>query len=271
MLLEELKPEISSFLVSENIPHNKLKIVRKGSHQCVTDEGNVFIKVNRSMLPAQNSLNAAINIGSEMVQPLYPSLLALPNDYFLTIWKYLNCESISLTRRSLLSGVEDLVAIHQTLPIFDFPNGNLLEEVLLKRANHLANLEVAENVNCLVKKYISPIYQNKQKSYLTHGDAHLNNLVSINNVSHWIDYEQVKIAPREWDISCLIVDLEKKNPSLVTDVLNAFEAAEPINKPLLDNLILGRKLSVITHIANRQPKLSWLEIANMVDLETQAG
>ncbi len=268
MLLEDLKPDISVFLDTKNIEHSVLNIYRKGSHQCITDNTNIFIKVNRARLPAQNALNASININNPKVKALETTILAYPNNYYLTIWNYLTCVDADLNDEKFIkTSIHNINTIHQTEAKFDYPNGNLLEEVLKKRIERIQDEELRKNLNKIVKEYVSPIYQKKQKNIVTHGDAHLKNLVSVDGEPVWIDYEQVKLAPREWDIACIVVDLLKKNPKLVDPVIKEFNNISPIDQSLLDSLIFGRKISIATHIANRNPESTWKEIKNMLSLE----
>jgi len=263
MVTLELQQQIEDFLLSKNVRHGVLvPNSRKSSNVCLTDNENVFIKVNRNYVAPLTALRAATNIDNEYIQPLIPEFKSLPNSHYVTVWDYIECKKPELTKEFLNEAVEGLFNIHITAPMFEYQSGRVLEKILQRRINKLPELAVISNIEQLIEKHVTNIYDDEPKFVLSHGDAHLGNLVNVEGKAVWIDYEQVKIIPKEWDIACLFSDLKAVNSPYAYYIVEEFNKLSPVNFKLLTNMVMARKISIATHMISRHPDMSWDEVEN---------
>lgn len=215
-------------LKENNIEHENLVLNTNGSYNHGIHDGeNVYCKVapingsNNNLTSLEKELEFAKTYSNQMpmLKPLYFQVIEFEHESVLrrmTVWQW---EQIHVFNPNSVSPVyvsramDDLALMHQlpitsSLPVLSVDS--LLESVA-HRIQVSAQYSPSQTHMAILGKLVDRFYDSRDIDFsspvLIHGDCHIGNYVQAYFESKWIDYESVRVAPKEWDYAGMYINL----------------------------------------------------------------
>jgi len=218
----------SQALKTNNVKHGSLSFSPNGGYnEAIEDGKNVFCKV----APVNGSITNLTSITKELeFTRIYGNCLSAPIPAHeaiiefaydgvqrtMAVWRW---EHINTIKPEIATGIfvsqamSDLQKIHQlpileTLPVLGL--GSLLESVE-HRVKIAAQFSPSARHLAILKNLVDKFYDERDINFsnpvLIHGDCHIGNYAISPLGNKWIDYESVRVAPREWDYAGMYINL----------------------------------------------------------------
>lgn len=241
--------------------------IREDSHNVsVTDKETFFAKVlgdhnDQANLVLEALASKHIPEGSQLLQPEIVSI----EGTIVTVWKYLKGvtpEIDDLTEEHVSEWMRKLALIRQVQPVllpnlkgFAHTSATIRRRLDNTKKSGLLNKDMEASFEQLIETFVTPVENyNFKNAVICHSDVHTGNLMILDNGDLIvIDYESLKLVPAEFDLAGIyqqFVQIEQRTD--VFDLVQAeFAKITPLDKDLLDRLILLRNVSTATYALSK--------------------
>lgn len=241
--------------------------IREDSHNIsVTDKQTFFAKVlgdhnDQANLVLEALASKHIPEGSQLLQPEIVSI----EGTIVTVWKYLKGvtpEIDDLTEEHVTEWMRKLALIRQVQPVllpnlkgFAHTSATIRRRLDKTKQMGLLNKDMESSFEQLIEAFVTPVENhNFRNAVICHSDVHTGNLMILENGELIvIDYESLKLVPAEFDLAGIyqqFVQIEQRKE--VFDIVQAaFAKTTPLDKDLLDRLILLRNVSTATYALSK--------------------
>lgn len=244
------------------VPQGEIVVQEVSHNVSITDNSTFFIKVLGKANKLENFLTEmeAATIIDGAPQLLLPSNTVSIFSQPATVWKYIKGVTPTLetvTEPQLKSLVKQLAAIRKA-DSNKFTYVRDLKQVATTVKRRLGSEKaqampssLLKELEALVDAFVIPMaYSPSQSRTLAHSDAHLENMLILENGEvKLIDYESLKLAPPELDLAGLYQNLVQTGhrPDLYKIVEEEFSNYLDVDRNLLREITLMRNVSTTTY------------------------
>lgn len=251
--------EVNAVLDEQLIGHATLKVNTrsKSKHHIVTDQKQVYVKILRDPNPnsiAAKKLKAEVDFAFNTGYGTNPLLEQIyyknskGHNLIMSAWEYeqqvplsYNLNPIQVAQSALA-----LFNIH-SCPQYDalrYDTAVEYDEYTKLFTSHsflFLNASHQNKIKALFENVIQPamdsMTMNPKLNVVSHGQARLNKIIPINNNVQWVDYEEVRSAPREYDAASMFIQLHHHASRPDLWELFRFTYEEHLGRPLNEELL----------------------------------
>jgi hypothetical protein len=267
-------PEEVKIILDDNlITHGRLSLnpLSRSKHHAVTDYDKVYLKVLKpgtmsraAMLKSEVDFAFNTNYGTN---PLMESIVHKDSKGRLMVmsaWEYEQQISIlnSINPMQIAQAASELYKIH-SFPKYKSLRRSTDEEFqdygfcLTSYSFNFLDSAHQNKIRNLYKHIIQPVTEslmlNPETNVVAHGQATLNKIITKPGRVQWVDYEEVRSAPREYDASRMFLQLHHRigRPDLWELFRSHYESklGRPLNNSMLEQYAL-------LHLARRALELA---------------
>lgn len=241
--------------------------IREDSHNIsVTDNETFFAKIlgdhnDQANLVLEALASKHIPEGSQLLQPEIVSI----DGTIITVWKYLKGITPGiddLNQEYVAEWMRKLALIRQVEPIllptlkgFAHTSQTIRRRLGKTKQAGLLTKDMESSFGRLVEAFVAPIENyNFKHAVICHSDAHTGNLMILETGDLIvIDYESLKLVPAEFDLAGIyqqFVQIEHR-ADMFELVRTEFAKTAPLDRELLDRLILLRNVSTATYALSK--------------------
>lgn len=248
-----------------------LNALSRSKHHSVTDYKKVYLKVLKpgtmsraSMLKTE--VDFAFNTGYG-TNPLMEQIVHRDSQERLIVmsaWEYEQQVSIihNINPMQIVQAANELYKIH-SFPKYDTLRKNIDDEMqeyaasLTSYSFHFLSSDQQSKIRNLYKAVIQPatdsLMLNPETNVVCHGQTTLEKIVIKPSNVQWVDYEEVRSAPREYDVSRVFLQLHHRmdRPDLWGLFQQQYETklGRPLNASMMQEFAL-------LHLARKSLELS---------------
>lgn len=284
--MESLAAELERVLDERGVPHSELMFVEKNNNYAFSDGVGVFVKVsvvrNREALNLEVSFLLRFGKIIRSVELLVDEVVpVMGGERFAVFYRFVNVSPVSYDEvvggrgagvlANSLREFHCLPAADTSFPSLSFDR--LLSRIAWREAHFMESYgsggllaEELVRYKSVVSEFISSDWgaevkesmSNSGKLVVCHGDAHLGNFVHYEGGLLLVDYENVVLAPVEYDlVGLLLLAMNQGDEGLYSSLLACFG---DLDMDVLRGMLFAKVLSSSSFVLLSADKVESVEL-----------